>query len=257
MTDRPTVEANRILSVNGITSCPAEHLQDIAAAEHIKVLFRSINDEPSFGGQLVYKGKKTGILVNTCIPNSGKHNFTFAHELGHYFLRHPPSYTMDGQSGFRCTAADMDTSRNPQETEANRFAVELLMPVDMFRPLMAGAPLDYTLINSLARQFRVSKHASGNRVLEFTRDVCIIIRTSGFNITEQRTSQAAKRHLLPLFQIPQGTAAYEAISKKKNQIDFTECDPVKWLAKTNPALRLYECTRGDWEHGVATTILKW
>lgn len=255
-TDRPTVGANRVLAVNGITSCPAEHLQEIAAAEHIKILFRSIDDEPGFGGQLVYKGKKTGILINTCISNSGKHNFTFAHELGHYFLRHPPSYTMDGQSGFRCTATDMDASRNPQETEANRFAVELLMPVDMFRPLMAGAPLDYTLINSLARQFRVSKHASGNRVLEFARDACIIIRTSGFNITEQRTSQAAKHRLTTLNQIPQGTAAYEAIANKKSQTNFSECDPKKWLAKTDAAFCLYECTRGDWEHGVAMTILR-
>lgn len=147
--------------------------------------------------------------------------------------------------------------RDPQKIEASKFAVELLMPVDMFCQLMAQAPLDYTLINSLARQFRVSKHASGNRILEFTRDSCIIIRTSVFNITDRRTSQAAKRHLLPLVQIPHGTAAFQAISNKKNQIDFTECDPAKWLTKTNAVFRLYEYTRGDWEHCVATTILKW
>lgn len=257
MNDRISVEANRVLAVNGIIDWPAEHLQKIAAAEHIKVLFCSIDDEPDFGGQLVYKGKKTGILVNTCIPSDGKHNFTFAHELGHYFLRHPPAYTMDGQNGFRCTTADMNTSRNPQEIEANLFAVELLMPVDMFRPLMAGAPLDYTLIGNLARQFRVSKHACCNRLLEFTREPYIVVRSKGFEITEIRMSLAARQKALAFQYIPMGTAAYTAITAKKNQSAYKECNPAKWLVNPNQSIRLYEWTRGDWSHGVAMTILKY
>lgn len=255
MNDRPSVEANRVLAVNGITSWPAEYLQNIASAERIKVLFRPIDDEPDFGGQLVYKGKKTGILVNTCIPSNGKHNFTFAHELGHYFLHHPPAYTMDGQSGFRCTATDMDTSRNPQETEANRFAVELLMPKDMFRPLMAGAPLDYTLINSLARQFRVSKHACCNRLLEFTKEPYIVVWSQGYTITEIRTSPSARLKIALLKNIPKETTAYDAITLKKNQNGFAACDPTKWLVRSN-FNRLYECTRGNWKNDVAMTILQ-
>lgn len=108
MNDHPTSEANRVLASHGITGYPAEHLQAIADAEKIKVLFYSIDDEPDFGGQLVYQGEKVGILVNTCIPHTGKHNFTFGHELGHYFLHHAPTYTMDGQSGFRCSRTDME-----------------------------------------------------------------------------------------------------------------------------------------------------
>ena len=53
MIDKPTAEANRVLAINSIVDCPARHLQRIADTEHIKVLFRSINDEPDFGGQLV------------------------------------------------------------------------------------------------------------------------------------------------------------------------------------------------------------
>lgn len=256
MTDRPTVEASRVLAINGITSCPAEHLETISLAEHIKVLFRSIDDEPDFGGQLVYKGKKTGILVNTCIPNEGKHNFTFAHELGHYFLHHSPAYTMDGQSGFRCTATDMNTSRNPQETEANRFASVLLMPEDQFAFAMVGAVLDYTLIGNLARQFRVSKHACCNRLLEFTRESYIVVRSKEYEITEIRMSLAARQKALAFQHIPTDTATYSAITAKKNQSAFTECDPAKWLVNPNPSIHLYEWTRGDWSHGVAMTILK-
>lgn len=257
MNDRPSAEANRVLSINGISSCPAEHLEQIAASENIKALFRSINDEPEFGGQLIYSGKKAGILVNTCIPNSGKHNFTFAHELGHYFLKHTPSYEMDGLRGFRCTAKDMESNRNTQEYEANRFASALLMPEDQFYICTVGSILDYTLIGNLARQFRVSKHACCTRLLEFTKESYIVIWSQGYSITEIRTSSLARRKILPFKSIPKGTVAYKTIAQRQNQNGFVECDPSKWFGYSNPSIRLFEWTRGSWENGVAMTIIRW
>lgn len=257
MTDKPSSEAKHVLAAHGIVSCPAEHLQSIADAEHIKVLFCSIKDEPEFGGQLVYKGTKTGILVNTCIPNIGKHNFTFAHELGHYFLRHPPAYTMDGQRGFRCKAKDIETSHNPQEVEANQFAAALLMPEEQFRVAMIGSILDYALIGNLARQFRVSKHACCNRLLTFTRGNYIVIRSKGYELTEQRASSTAKRYMKLLDKIPFGTAAYRAITKKRNQEHFIRSDPSKWLINFNSIKQFYEWTRGEFNHNVSMTILMW
>jgi Zn-dependent peptidase ImmA (M78 family) len=250
------MEASRVLSVNGISSCPAEHLKQIAASEGIKVLFRSVDDEPGFGGQLIYSGKKAGILVNICIPNIGKHNFTLSHELGHYFLKHTPTYEMDGLRGFRCTAKDMESDRNTQEYEANRFAAALLMPEDQFYMCAVGSILDYTLIGNLARQFRVSKHACCNRLLEFTKKPYIVIWSQDYSITEIRTSPATYRKLLPFKSIPKGTAAYEAITQRKNQNGFVECDPAKWPIHLNLSIPLYEWTRGSWKNGVAMTILK-
>ena len=257
MIDKPTAEANRVLAINSIVDCPARHLQRIADTEHIKVLFRSINGEPDFGGQLVYKGAKAGILVNTCIPSSGKHNFTFAHELGHYFLRHPPSYVMDGQQGFRCTTTDMESSRSPQETEANHFAAALLMPEEPFRFAMVGSELDFTLIGNLARQFGVSKHACCNRLLEFTKEPCIVVRSKGLEITEITMSLAARGKMPALQQIPLGTAAHTAITAKKNQSGYAKCSPTSWPIQLSASIPLYECTHGAWKHGVAMTILRW
>lgn len=257
MNDRPGVEANRVLAAHGIIGYPAEHLQAIADAEKIKVLFYSIDDEPDFGGQLIYRGEKVGILVNTCIPNAGKHNFTFGHELGHYFLHHAPAYTMDGQSGFRCSRADIESSIRPQEMEANRFASALLMPTDLFRLAMAGSVLDYTLIANLAREFRVSKHASCNRLLELTKDPYIVIRSQGYQITEIRTSAAVRCKLSFLKSIPAGTYAHEAITEHKNQDVFIKSNVVKWLSGSSLPLHLYECTRGSWTDNVSMTILRW
>ena len=252
----PSAKANWVLETMGIKDAPATHLDEIAKSQGVRVGKENLPDDPNLSGALLFQGNRRAILINTLFGNQGRVNFTFAHELGHHYLGHTPTLISDGISGFRCTPEDMEKGNRTKEIEANQFAVSLLMPEKQFRPLMAGAILDYTLINGLARQFYVSKHACCNRLLEFTRDAYIVIRSKDFEVTEQRASLAAKRHLLPLNQIPLGTAAYGAIASKNNQLDFTECDPNKWLSGINSAFHLYECTRGDWTHGVAMTILK-
>lgn len=253
----PEVKARWVLETRGILDPPAFHLDEIAASRKIKVGRYPLHNDRDFSGALLFRGDKKAILLNTAISNTGRHNFTLAHELGHYFLQHKPDFQQSGELGFRCSPKDMKDTHRPQEIAANRFATELLMPASQFRPMMGGAPLDYTLINHLARHFAVSKHACSSRILEFTRDACIIIRTKSFAITGKNESLAARRRLLPLTHIPMRSAAYSAIQNKENQIAFSETDPALWLARTNPTIQLYECTRGSWEIGVATTILKW
>jgi len=253
----PAAKAIMVLASMEITDPPAYHLDEIAKAQKIRVSKTSLPNDRNFSGALLFRGDKRGILLNTVISNEGRINFTFAHELGHYFLEHRPGYQQSGQLGFRCSPKDMEESHRLQEREANLFAVELLMPTKQFRPTMSGAPIDYTLINSLARNFAVSKHTCGSRILEFTREACIIIHTRGFEITSKRASSAARGRLIPMQQIPAGTAAYRAIQEKHNQLDFSMADPMKWLVRSNPGIQLYECTRGSWVDDVATTILKW
>lgn len=255
-TSSPAAKVNWVLETMGIKDAPATHLDEMAKSQGIRVGKEDLPDDPKLSGALLFRGGRRAILINTLFGNQGRVNFTFAHELGHHYLGHAPTLISDGVSGFRCSQEDMETGEKAKETEANRFAVSLLMPENQFRPLMAGAVLDYTLINSLARQFYVSKHACCNRLLEFTRDAYIIIRSKGYEVTEQYASLAAKHHLLPLKQIPQGTAAYNAITSRNSQLDFTECEPGKWLTGISSAFHLYECTRGDWTHGVAMTILR-
>lgn len=253
----PEVKAKWVLETLGILDIPAFHLDEIATSQKIKIGRRPLTNDIDFSGALLFRGDKRAILLNTAIPNAGRQNFTLAHELGHYFLQHKPDFQQSGEMGFRCSPKDMKDTHRPQEVAANRFATELLMPASQFRPMMSGAPLDYTLINHLARYFVVSKHACGSRVLEFTKDACIIIRTNGFAISGKNESLVAKRRLLPLTHVPMGSAAYAAIQNKENQISFSEVDPSLWLVRANPTVHLYECTRGSWENDVATTILKW
>ena len=88
------------------------------------------------------------------------------------------------------------------------------MPERMFRPLMAGSVLDFTVIDSLAREFMVSKHACSFRILDFIRDPYAVITSSGYSVTTLKTSRSGRGYLPELKTIPQDTAAHVAIAHK-------------------------------------------
>lgn len=252
----PEAKAKWVLETKGISGIPAESLKTISDSEGIRHRYNDYTEDV-WEGMLLFKGEKKAILVNTHRGNAGKHHFTFAHELGHYFLNHPPSYAKSGQLGFRCTSEDIEKEKRPRENEANRFAAELLMPQDQFRLDMVGAPLDFGLINSLSNRYMVSKHACSNRILQLTHSPCIVVRTKDNQITGWSTSRAAKGLLRQLNALPEDTAAQKATTKKWGQDDFVECDAEKWLTRTVPGSKIYECTHIHVESGIAMTILKW
>ena len=76
----------------------------------------------------IFQGKNqiVRIVVNSTIDNVGRKNFTYAHEMGHYFLMHD-------LSTLACTQANVEggfSVKDPQEVEANYFASYFLMPKD-------------------------------------------------------------------------------------------------------------------------------
>lgn len=84
---------------------------------------RGINkaDAPKDFSGLVNHGKKSVIINNS--HSNGRKRFTAAHELGHIIL-HPN----DDKTDYRISFSDS----TPKETEANRFAAEILMPYKDF-----------------------------------------------------------------------------------------------------------------------------
>lgn len=251
----PAAKAKWVLETKGITGIPAESLTAIANSENIRYRFCELSEEPDLSGELLFRGDKKGIIINTHINNKGRRNFTFAHELGHYFLEHKPSYRLD-DAGFWCSVNDVGESLRPQEADANRFAVELLMPEDQFRLDMAGAPIDFDLINSLSRKYQVSKHASSNRILDFVQTPHIIITADGVSVKTIKCTPAAKSCMRSLAQIPAETIAHEVITQNIEQPQFEESDPVKWFNRNLVAGQLYEYTRGDGK-GHYMIILRW
>lgn len=108
-------------------------------------------------------------------PN--RKRFTFAHELGHYFLHKDELQKNDGYfidtdstfSLFRSYASEqiekVDIKKKIMEAEANCFAAELLMPKELVEK--AYPELNYN-IKELASFFRVSEQAMTFRLFNLS-----------------------------------------------------------------------------------------
>lgn len=110
------------------------------------------------------------ILVNAAAKKE-RQRFTIAHELGHFL--NPWHQPMDGH-GFSCTqldifappAASRQAGRHAtQEQEANRFAVELLLPIGRLKPFLEMPP-SLDVVFTIAQKLRVSREAAARRFAE-------------------------------------------------------------------------------------------
>lgn len=79
---------NDILKRYNIVECPAKSMHYIMEKEGI-LYFEDTIDDYNFDGLLTKNNDgKFCIYVNTLINYEPRHNFTIAHELGHFFLKH-------------------------------------------------------------------------------------------------------------------------------------------------------------------------
>jgi Zn-dependent peptidase ImmA (M78 family) len=88
-----------------------------------------------------------------------RQRFTIAHEIGHYALGH----LRDGRTRFRDMASNFSTGTYaPEETEANRFAADLLMPAHVLRYVVVDKGVSD--VEHLANAFDVSQVAMRYRL---------------------------------------------------------------------------------------------
>lgn len=95
-----------------------------------------------------YEGVPT-IFVNRA-EGRNRQRFTVAHELGHYALNHPGEQ-IDRVNNYQAYQYD------PIETQANAFAMELLMPEFVVNYLIKNEKIKS--VETLAEMFEVSENA--------------------------------------------------------------------------------------------------
>lgn len=104
---------------------------------------------PFFDASGWYKPKERIIYFNPTEPPT-RQRFTVAHELGHHFFSH-------GERPRDSAAQFSSLYFDPVESQANRFAAELLMPAGSVQLLVVDR--GETDISTLARYFDVSEVA--------------------------------------------------------------------------------------------------
>jgi Zn-dependent peptidase ImmA (M78 family) len=138
-------------------------------ANHLGVLIkrRALRLEE---GRLVRAGTKGLIVVAESAFSSAKWRFVVAHELGH-FVRHAASDAFSA-----CTDGDLSTYLGSgNETEANDFAAELLMPKALFEPWCDLNRPSLRETGALADEFGTSLTATTLRFVEFAPEPCAVV----------------------------------------------------------------------------------
>ena len=172
------------------------------------------------------------ILLNS---RSGpyRRRYSLAHELGHFLCGW---HQQTSNIGFLCSQRDMaipsgDDINIRQETEANQFAIELLVPERLITRHLKRLPeLEHVLAIHVALE--ISKTAAARRYVNLHREpLAVIFATNGEYQYSDRGAgfpyiNLSKGHLLPW--VP-------SVGRDSNISEMVETDPLDWpgLQQTN------------------------
>lgn len=192
-------------------------------------------DASGFEGALVCsKETRAGtILVKNSIREDGRRRFTIAHEIGHYVLPH------HGARGSVCGSKDVeswDRSLPNEESEANDFASELLIPRSLVGPALVGSKPTLHLIREISRVFETSLTASAFRTMELTSFRAAIVWSTNGVIRWFKASEEFMAFVSVKDPVAEGTYAYDCFRGVRVPDDLKSVRADFWLAesKRNP-----------------------
>ena len=153
----------------------------VADAESPLLIVRSGDYRDKFDGQLEYHPGKNRFLLfyNTKYddPSSGEPHprtrFSFAHELGHYFIDRHRTYLMKG--GMTHGSRNEFFSDALVEREADSFAAGLLMPSRLMRPKVNAGELSFARVKDIAKTFKTSLMSTMIRSVQLSDFPCAVV----------------------------------------------------------------------------------
>lgn len=131
-------------------------------------------------GRLVATAENGGVIRTSESNNLGRRRFTIAHEIGHFVLHQ--QQTIDRTTFRKDFTVWTEAS---EESEANYFAAELLMPQSMFQEMCAGVP-SIQLLETLASAFNTSLIATAFQYWEYTNEPVALVLSSGWEMQSFR-----------------------------------------------------------------------
>jgi len=164
---RAAAKARTIISELGIYDALQIDVEAIAFARGALVVERPLRGASA---RLIRRGDKGVIAVREDIRELGQKRFCVAHELGHFEL-----HKKADQLAF-CTDEMVSWYKaRPEETEANEFAAELLMPENLFRSLCPQTEPTVSGIEVLTEAFKTTLTAALVRFVDLGARVSALV----------------------------------------------------------------------------------
>lgn len=143
-------------------------------ASRIGLKVKEVDSNDWEGALLRTPNKLKGIVaVKRSIRETGRKNFTIAHEIGHFIL---PGH---GTSECFCTDVDINSWQGhiarTHEHAANQFASELLLPTRQIYEILQKKSLSLSLIMDLSVDFGTSITATAIKCVEVTDEPCALV----------------------------------------------------------------------------------
>jgi hypothetical protein len=168
-------------------------------------------DVKGFDGALVRaKGTPFGaIIVRNSIRESGRKNFTVAHEIGHFVL---PGHENTDPVCTSIEVSNWSDSAKDLEREANKFAAELLMPEITVRQIIGTSEPSLGLIEKIASSCEASMSAAAWRFCRLTGHRCAIVWSSAEGSSWSRRSDELRFGVSLAGATRQGTFANDCFA---------------------------------------------
>lgn len=148
-------EAQRLLKKNGVTKPPVP-VREIVEREGVDVVFARFNTlHRDVAGFTDFRGAK--IYVNM-EDGLNRQTFTIAHEFGHWVL-HRTLFDANPRQYNILLRRPRGPNTDPLEKEANAFAAELLVPMNLLHEVK-----DYLSLSDMANLFAVSEEVIQHRL---------------------------------------------------------------------------------------------
>jgi hypothetical protein len=209
-------------------------------------------DIQGFEGGLFKTGSaEWSILYNESLTSPGRIRFTKAHELGHYVLHRA------GQDTFECSAKDMlewTRAEKAIESDADKFASYLLMPLHDFRAQVTGEVTLHAL-GACAERYGVSLTAAILQWLSYTEEKAVLVMSrDGFMDWSSASEPAFKAGAYfatrkSTIEVPAASLASNAqIAHEKDgillstSIWFQHADPTTQMREMKVSAEQYDCT---------------
>lgn len=184
--------ADELVNARGVDTAPFQ----TSRYEYAEFLgLPVIECEQGFDGMLTLWDTQFIIQVK-CSVAPERRNFTVAHEIGHYLMLQQASrqYSLDGM-----LERDIDQE---EETYADLFAANLLMPTEAFTASVNSLPVGIDSIRWLAKNYWVSAEAAARRIVDLNLWSCTLLLCSPVELFDGRRLAKVHRHFTSRQSIP-------------------------------------------------------